>query len=353
MKLYITGSFAIAPNFDVNKGVNLASSPAENEYFQAKEPDYKAIIDPKLSRRMARIIKMAIAAASKSLEEAKVKELGAIVVGTGLGCLQDTEKFLADVVQNNENLPSPTAFIQSTHNTIAGQIALVLNCFAHNFTFVQRGHSFECALEDAFLQLEEGTENVLLGGIDEVTPSLFKILYQSGCFGKLSENRKDDVATQRPILGEGASFFVLSGQESDIAKACVEGMDYFFKTDGLETIEERIQKLLQSVGMDMKNLSAVMLGKTGGQEDDSIYDILSKKLFAAKPVLSFKNICGEYFTASAFAMYLAAEILHSQKIPEEILISEQKASRLENILIYNHHQGNYHSLILLSRCRPL
>ena len=50
----------------------------------------------------------------------------AIITGTGLGCLEDTEKFLTAMVTNKEEFLTPTSFIQSTHNTVSAQIALLL-----------------------------------------------------------------------------------------------------------------------------------------------------------------------------------------------------------------------------------
>ncbi len=44
---------------------------------------------------------------------------GAIITGTALGCLEDTVTFLTRMIELNEELLPPTAFIQSTHNTVA------------------------------------------------------------------------------------------------------------------------------------------------------------------------------------------------------------------------------------------
>ena len=53
-----------------------------------------------------------------------------------------------------KNILTPTSFIQSTHNTVGGQIALELQCKGYNFTYVHGSNSFESALLDAKLQLE-------------------------------------------------------------------------------------------------------------------------------------------------------------------------------------------------------
>jgi 3-oxoacyl-(acyl-carrier-protein) synthase len=107
------------------------------------EPEYKEIIDVKLIRRMSRIIRMGVVAAMECLQEAGVKQPDAIITGTAYGCLEDTGLFLTKMVEYNEELLTPTAFIQSTHNTIGAQIGLMLQCNNYNNTFVHRGFSFE------------------------------------------------------------------------------------------------------------------------------------------------------------------------------------------------------------------
>lgn len=354
MRIYITGTSAISPQptFDQGQYLPTVTAPSE-DYFTAIEPDYKAYIDPKLSRRMARIIKMGIATTQDCLNQSRVAQPEAIIVGTGLGCLQDTEKFLADMVDNNEGLLSPTAFIQSTHNTIAGQIALVLNCPHHNFTYAQRGHSFENALLDGLLQLEEGHRHVLVGGIDEVTPTLHEILVQTNCIDKPAGRYPELKATkQMPALGEGAAFFLLSDTASDQAKACIENMHAFYAPDNLDEVQAQISDFLDRSNMRPAEIDAVMMGYNGYEKDDMIYSHLHESLWKDKTIMSFKNLCGEYFTASAFGLHLATQTLHEQTIFDNTLVSGSQSGTLNNILLYNHYKGQYHSLILLSRCLP-
>lgn len=168
--------------------------------LKAIEPDYAKYIDAKLIRRMSRIIKMGVAAAMDCLDAAAEaastadeatgaaapgKRLvpDAIVTGTAYGCLEDTVTFLRRMVENKEELLTPTAFIQSTHNTVGAQIALMLQCHAYNNTFVHRGFSFESAVLDAQMLLEEGqATNVLVGGVDEITDTSHQILERFGLF---------------------------------------------------------------------------------------------------------------------------------------------------------------------------
>jgi hypothetical protein len=67
-------------------------------------------------------------------------------------------------------------------------------------------------------------------------------------------------------------------------------------------------------------------------------------------VAEFKHLSGEYDTASSFALWLAAEVIHKQQVPFWIRANEYKSGKLKNILIYNHLRGVNHSFYLLSAC---
>ncbi len=98
---------------------------APREYEQVRlatvDPDYKQWIDVKQIRRMGRVVKMGVGAANLSLEAAGVTAPDTIITGTAYGCLDDTGVFLTKMVNQQEEMLTPTAFIQSTHNTVARQ----------------------------------------------------------------------------------------------------------------------------------------------------------------------------------------------------------------------------------------
>src|SRR5476651_627724 len=151
--------------------------------LQAIEPDYKSFIDPKQIRRMSHIIKMGVAAAQDCLNKANVEMPGAIITGTAFGCMEDTVFFLTRIIEMQEEMLPPTAFIQSTHNTVAAQIALMLKCHNYNNTFVHKGVSFENALIDGLMLLNENeADNVLVGGTEEMIDTGFTILTRLGLY---------------------------------------------------------------------------------------------------------------------------------------------------------------------------
>src|SRR5690606_35405111 len=117
--------------------------------------DYKEFISPAASRRMANGVKMGFSSAKFALEKSNLAQPYAIITGTGMGCIENTEKFLNTLLANNEEFLTPTSFIQSTHNTVGAQIALGLECKGYNATYVHGALSFESALIDAQLMLQQ------------------------------------------------------------------------------------------------------------------------------------------------------------------------------------------------------
>jgi hypothetical protein len=138
--------------------------------------DLKNIItDANTRRRMSRMVKMGVTAGLKCWNNASLCASNtAIITATQYGCLSDSEKFLSQMIANQETNLSPTPFIQSTFNTIGAQIALIKSCKEYNMTYVNRANSLYDAYIDAYMLARDG-KNVLLGYIDEVTPTLLNV----------------------------------------------------------------------------------------------------------------------------------------------------------------------------------
>ncbi len=333
MNVFINGTSAISSQatFDGKQYFSEWVS-AEDEFFKCLEPVYKEVINARLLRRMSRIIKMGVATSLKSLEEAGVKDPSAILVGTGLGCLADTEKFLEAFSENEGGLLSPTPFIQSTHNTIAGQISLLLKSHAYAFTYSQRGHSFENALEDAIAKTAEQNAQVLVGGLDEIIPTSFSILNKLACA---------PASAKAPFWGEGSAFFVLSNQTSASSYAQIAAQETLYNPESEEEIKAWISSSLEKAEITPTELDVVV---TGADEK------LSKDLFGQNALVSFKNISGEYFTASALGLNLGANMVKNQQVFPKTLILGDAPNKIDNLLIYNNFNNKYHSLILLKKC---
>jgi 3-oxoacyl-(acyl-carrier-protein) synthase len=350
--IYITGLGSVSPQKTFENGHFLEEVvPVEATHLKCLDPNYRDFIPGDMVRRMSRIIKMGVAAAKIALQDAGCGMPDAIITGTGLGCIEDTEKFLSTLIRNREELLTPTPFIQSTHNTVSAQIALILKCHNYNFTYVHRGFSFESALLDALVRIGSGdSETVLLGGSDELTPNTLAILQ------RLGQNKRNPVInlellkdrSRGSLAGEGAAFFVLTGNEQGKKHARIRDVRTWFMPSGAE-LEKGITEFLQKNGLGIEDISLVITGVNGDPSQDVHYDLLRKDLFPSTAQAWFKHLCGEYHTAVSFALWLAAMILKNGHIPSCVSLNNVQPSGLNHILIHNHYRNINHSVILVSR----
>ncbi|MES2371207.1 MAG: beta-ketoacyl synthase chain length factor [Bacteroidota bacterium] len=357
MKIYIRAAAAISPQktFEQDPFLEEPLSYTSNR-LQTFEPDYTKFIDVKALRRMSRVIKMGVTAALGCLQEAGEKNPGAIITGTAYGCLEDTETFLTQTIERNEEMPPPTPFIQSTHNTVGAQIALILKCHQYNNTFAQGGASFENALLDAILLLrEEEAKTVLAGSVDELTATSFTLLKRFGLYkaNEISNLLLYGDQSKGTIAGEGAAFFLLSSEHSHDDYGLLEAMHNFYKPVNTEAIEKEIAAFLEAQSVTIADIDLIIMGKNGDSREDSIYTHLERSLFANRQTIPYKHLCGEYPTAVSFALWMAANILKKQTVPVVTGYIDASKKDLNRILIYNHYQNKYHSLLLLSRTTSL
>ncbi len=163
-----------------------------------------------LRRRMSKQVRLAVATGIEALkhieesEEHKLnKVLKGIITATGFGLIEDSEKFLCNIIENGNELLNPTAFIQSTFNTVGANISLLKSYNGYNMTYVDNGNSLVSALQDAILLLNEEDDSafVLLTAFDEFTEHIAQII------AELSHS---------PIIENRAISLLLSNKKRDI-----------------------------------------------------------------------------------------------------------------------------------------
>lgn len=338
-KLYIHSAVSISAQNTFGSNEFLSKPILHSaKKVHAIHPDYKEYISPAASRRMATGVKMGFAAAKLALEKSNVPQPDAIITGTGMGCIEDTEKFLNTLIVNNEEFLTPTSFIQSTHNTVGAQIALGLQCKAYNATYVHAALSFESALIDAQLMLQqEEAQHILVGGVDELGNEFVDYV-------QMMEDQTTN-GIQVPF-GEGASFFVLSAEQKQDSIQLKDIENLSLASPG--TIVEKLKDFLIRNKLNSSEIDAVVFGKNG-DGFDAYYDELSKAFFSNTLQLAYKHLSGEFYTASAFGFWIAYEVLKKQEIPKTLIKFGQPKNEIKNILLYNQFKGRDHSFILLSR----
>jgi hypothetical protein len=350
MKAYIKNSTAISPQLSFLKDFPWEKPHKFEHQLTCQEPVYKDFFPPMKIRRMSRLVKMALTTAKVCLDKIGIEMPDAIISASGWGCLNDTYKYLGEITDKDIASPSPATFIQSTHNTPGGQIALTLGCQQYNNVIVNGTTSFELALIDALMLINEGKENVLVGGFDEIAEADYQLKKQAGYW------KSDDITSanfiqhnsEGTLPGEGAGFFVL-GPNANESKSFINSCQVMHCPPKYEPLKEQLEKLLAAQNLKLDDIDIVLSGANGDNRIMPLYNDLYKHVFRGSTIIDYKQLCGEYDTSSAFALCLADNILGTQLVPDYLANNWAKHKPLKNILIYNYANENKHAITLISK----
>src|SRR4051812_7770289 len=173
-------------------------------------------IPPAALRRMPRLSQLTVVAAKQALGDAKPPydstRLG-VVLGTGLGTLDETMSFVRGYVDGGPEAASPMTFPVSVMNAAAGQLAVECQLRGVNSTVNHRDHSPLSALLMACDQLALGRADALLvGGVDELSPPVHHAYAQMGGISRTAM-RPYDVERDGLIPGEAVALVCLEREE--------------------------------------------------------------------------------------------------------------------------------------------
>jgi len=308
--LYIGASSAVSvqETFD-NPNWLEAIRPLTAEPMKVLAPDYKKFLDPTATRRMSKVLKNSLLTARQAMEQQGIAELDAVITATAWGCQEDTTKFLDSFESMGEELLSPTSFIQSTHNTIGGLIAMSVKCNGYNNTISHDFMSFETSLLDAVLLMKENKQamNCYVGGIDELTDFSAGIFTKAQCFNEVYP------------VAEAATCFIVHNNDAQKKVAKLTNITF------TQSLDQSILDLIQKNKPDL---------------------ILSSSAMASDvPVFDYRTLCGEFSTAAAFGLYLAVELV-TKKVPAAI----SRSGTLKKIAIINVYPESRCSYLEIEGC---
>lgn len=196
---------------------------------------------------------------------------------------------------------------------------------------------------------ENDAENILVGGLDEMTEKNLFIYNRQGNWkkGKNKIIRIVFAPFTRNHWWRRSRIF-RPEQKCIIARLC--------KIIGSEN---NLQPSISAIEMDTNiiyeeslskdDVSLVLYGMNGDTNSDNFYDQFKTQFFHNTTSGAFKHLCGEYQTSGSFAMWLAAMILKNQSIPATVMNPLQPVTLpIKSVLIYNNYENN-HSVMLVGR----
>ncbi|MFR6034573.1 MAG: beta-ketoacyl synthase N-terminal-like domain-containing protein [Bacilli bacterium] len=102
----------------------------------------------------------------------------AVCIGTGLGMVSETARFVESTIAHRESEPLPTAFTNSVHNAVSSLISLRFGFKALNSAVTAKEISFECALWQAWCEINSvEAAAAVVGACDEysITRKVFAL----------------------------------------------------------------------------------------------------------------------------------------------------------------------------------
>jgi hypothetical protein len=257
-----------------------------------------ALLSPNQRRRLGRLIQMALIAARRSHQPESAKRV-AVAIGTGLGCLEDAEAFIENLIAKEEREPMPARFPNSVHNALASQVAIDQKATGLNSAPTVGEISFECGLWQMLNQLAIGEADLALAGAaDELNDYTLTMGKRWSLW-------------QEPVLpGEGAMVASLARDTSQGEKLA-----------SIETVrlgryrrpyDAEVELAWISSAVDLKTIDVLLTGALGSAALESSYEQIAAAVRGRYGSMlrheTYKDRCGEFHSASAFGFSKALEL---------------------------------------------
>lgn len=321
--------------------------PSVNNQLAAIEPKYHSI-PPGQLRRMGRALRMGVGTSMQLLEKNTVN---GILIATANGGIEDSITFLNQIIDYQEGRLTPTNFVQSTFNAIAGLSGMITKNHGYNATHVHRGLAFENALLDTIMLLRENPGHTyLVGGVDEISVRNYRMEALAGWYKKEELSNLDLYTSNTPgtMPGEGAAMFI-ANSSADNATAKLRDIQ-MLQSSNVHLVQHRLKLFLQKNAAE-GNIDLFLSGESGDSRFQKFYTTCEQAVGADTSIARFKHAFGEFQTVSALAFWLSVYALNTQHLSEHFFKRTGSRKQIERILIYNNYQGVQHSFMLLEKLR--
>jgi len=256
-------------------------------------------LDRRAIRRLKRLPRMTLALARAAVGEGEEGPLS-VFLGTGWGPLSETNDFLTRLYKSGEEFSSPTDFVGSVHNAVAGQVAIQQGATGANVTATAGDNSFEQALFLASLLGREG-EPCLVMGADE-------------SHAELSPRFDSDHDPGQPADGGGALLAVPLKHQGSRLEAGEVTVTPLFVSERDDCGLDSLVELLGGAESLFEQFGAWFVNAPGPHGRGQLEKLLGITGFDG-PVVDIRRVVGRFATASAPGAVLAVDALHQGVVP--------------------------------------
>jgi 3-oxoacyl-(acyl-carrier-protein) synthase len=258
-----------------------------------------ALLTANQRRRLCRMAQMALIAARRSHSPDPAQRL-AVVMATGLGCLEEGAVFIENMIAKDERAPMPSRFPGSVHNAPAAQIAMDFGAHAMNAAPTSGETSFENALWLGRTQLVTDLADIaLVGAVDELNKY------------PLSIGKRWGFWNEHTLPGEGAMVASLARAETAASRLAVVTTVRLGRYRRPFDAEREADWIAESV--DLAAVDVVLSGAKGWPALDAPYaavmSALSRRVGRNLRHDTYKQTCGEFHSASAFGFSVAVRLV--------------------------------------------
>ncbi|HEY4414337.1 MAG TPA: beta-ketoacyl-[acyl-carrier-protein] synthase family protein [Verrucomicrobiae bacterium] len=298
IQFVVNGIGVIAPELVTRKEISSPLPPGNALVHSCGPLAGVEMLAPNQRRRLSRLQQMLLIAARQSHPPVAGQRV-AIAIGTGLGCMEEVGLFIENLVAKDEREPMPARFPNSVHNSPAGQVAIDQAARSMNSATTMGEITFESALWQGLSQLTVGEADcVLVGAADELDKYPMSIGQRWGLWND----------TVKP--GEGAMVASLVAAENAAAPLarltalklgrCRQPFDPAREADWI------------AAAINLNNIGVILSGAKGYAWLDGRYEAIATALNARAGKnlehQTYKQLCGEFHSASAFGFSQAVKL---------------------------------------------
>ena len=313
----VSGLGIIGPGTITVKEITAPLPAGRGPIFSCGALTDTAMLTPNQRRRLSRLQQMALITARKSHAPDATQRVS-VTIGTGLGCLEDAGAFIENLIAKDEREPMPSRFPNSVHNSPAGQVAIDQAAQAMNSAPTVGEITFECALWQGISQLSiDEADCALVGAADEADKYLLSIGQRWGAWN-------DDI---KP--GEGAMVASLVRAEkitAPLARVAAVKLGRYRRPFNAEAEADWI-----AAAVDLSQVGVFLSGAGGFMKLEPMYQAvaaaLSKRAGRTVEHQTYKQLCGEYHSASGFGFSVAVNVAREQQRGVLLYTLSQRGSK--------------------------